>query len=67
MTTVQAVSIEQISDKAVSLRKDPFSPSKAVEEDRVITMGLEVSDDLQWRLKTDVIPCFKRSSVSDIV
>lgn len=31
---------EQAMNKAVSVRKDPFNPSKAVEEDQVKTMGL---------------------------
>lgn len=33
-------------NKAVSVRKDPFNPSKAVEEDQVKTMGLGSS--VRW-------------------
>lgn len=40
MTTRQAVKKRAGMHKAVSVRKDPFNPPKAVEEDQVKTMGL---------------------------
>ncbi|XP_035520460.1 S phase cyclin A-associated protein in the endoplasmic reticulum isoform X2 [Morone saxatilis] len=40
LTTKQVSDREQALNKAVSVRRDPFKPSKAVEEDHVKTMGL---------------------------